>query len=67
MLIMSFVVFKASYSARLSEENFFVIFRIFHLSRGSWIFQLLQVYVVSVWQKPWEDFEQFTIKEAREA
>ncbi|VDD95074.1 unnamed protein product [Enterobius vermicularis] len=26
-----------------------------------------QVYVVSVWQKPWEDFEQFTIKEAREA
>nr|UOT91678.1 cysteine protease inhibitor [Baylisascaris schroederi] len=25
-----------------------------------------QVYVVTVWQKPWENFEQFTIKEIKE-
>uniref|UniRef100_A0A914RTL9 Cystatin domain-containing protein n=1 Tax=Parascaris equorum TaxID=6256 RepID=A0A914RTL9_PAREQ len=26
-----------------------------------------QVYIVTVWQKPWENFEQFTIKEIKEA
>uniref|UniRef100_A0A0N5AK79 Cystatin domain-containing protein n=1 Tax=Syphacia muris TaxID=451379 RepID=A0A0N5AK79_9BILA len=26
-----------------------------------------RIYVVSVWEKPWEDFEEITIKESKEA